>query len=218
MGIMIMVNDTALDSVNHIQNFLMGTIPVQLSVVASERYPLIARTLKHTRYDTLTKKEKSIVREYLQRCARYSHTQLTRLIRQCKVTHWIGKKVIKRNLFERQYTRVDIVLLAQMDEAHQFLSGGATKKLFERAYFVYKDPTYERLAHISIAHIYNLRQSTTYQCKRMYYLKTKSRTSMIGERRKPQPNSHRVTFVLTRYIKVTKMVLRASITLMPLMK
>lgn len=92
-----------------------------------------------------------------------------------------------RHTFSRRYTREDIVLLADTDEAHQTLSGGATKKLFERAYHLYQDERYKRLTNISVAHIYNLRKSTTYQRKRRHFTKTKPRPVNIGERRKPQP-------------------------------
>jgi len=49
--------------------------------------------------------------------------------------------------------------------------------------------SYLRLAAISVAHIYNLRQSSDYKKVRVHYEKTKSRKGVqIGERRKPQAN------------------------------
>ena len=68
------------------------------------------------------------------------------------------------------------------------LSGPATKKLFERAYYVYNDNAYERLSGISVAHIYNLRNSITYHQQRRHFTKTKPTTVAIGERRKPRPD------------------------------
>ena len=44
------------------------------------------------------------------------------------------------------------------------------------------------LSNISISHLYNLRKSTTYTRPRHHFEKTKSRSSNIGERRKPQPD------------------------------
>ena len=47
---------------------------------------------------------------------------------------------------------------------------------------------YERLATISVSHLYNLRQSTTYTRQRRHFEKTRPKVSSIGERRKPRPN------------------------------
>jgi len=52
---------------------------------------------------------------------------------------------------------------------------------------VFGEKGYERLANISVAHIYNLRGSQTYKKKQTYFDKTKSKKSTIGERRKPYP-------------------------------
>ncbi len=68
------------------------------------------------------------------------------------------------------------------------LSGGATKKLFERALSVYLDNRYERLANISVSHIYNLRKDTAYINQRRQFSKTKSSAVKIGKRKKPAPN------------------------------
>ena len=52
---------------------------------------------------------------------------------------------------------------------------------------VYGDNRYERLAKISVAHLYNLRHSDGYQRQRRQFDKTRSKRSQIGERRKPSP-------------------------------
>lgn len=46
----------------------------------------------------------------------------------------------------------------------------------------------QRLAGISVSHLYNLKHSRTYQRARRKFEKTRSKNSSIGERRKPQPN------------------------------
>ncbi|MCP4229502.1 MAG: integrase, partial [bacterium] len=89
--------------------------------------------------------------------------------------------------FRRHYTLEDIRLLARTDELHNTLSGPATKKLCERAWTVFGQTEYQRLAGISVGHLYNLRHSTTYQRVRHHFEKTRSTRSNIGERRKPQP-------------------------------
>lgn len=54
---------------------------------------------------------------------------------------------------------MDAVLLAEVDTLHGTLSGPATKKPMERAFHVFGDARFERLAGISVAHLHNLRGS-----------------------------------------------------------
>ena len=75
-----------------------------------------------------------------------------------------------------------------VDEAHETLSGPATQKILYREFHDYGDPRYERLAAISVAHIYNLRRSRTYRERRVQYHKTRPVQVGIGERRRPEPN------------------------------
>ncbi len=58
-----------------------------------------------------------------------------------------------------------MLLLAHTDTLHGTLSGLATKKLMERAYDIFGDSRYQRLATISVAHLYNLRQRPNYHSK-----------------------------------------------------
>jgi transposase InsO family protein len=59
----------------------------------------------------------------------------------------------------------------------------------ERAHGVFGDARYERLATISVAHLYNLRQRAGYQRHRQVWTKTRPVTIPIGERRAPSPNN-----------------------------
>jgi hypothetical protein len=77
--------------------------------------------------------------------------------------------------------------LAAVDEAHETLSGPATRKILYREFYEYGDGRYERLASISVAHIYNLRKSRAYRDKRVRYQKTRPVQIAIGERRRPDP-------------------------------
>lgn len=154
---MITMNDTTLNSPS-----VVGTGNLKLSVPKEQRYAWIPGTLKRTSYFSSRKKEKSVIREYLIRGSGYSDAQLTRLIYQYKKHRWIGRNQTIKNSFPTRYTKADILQLVKTDEAHQQLSGSATKKLFERAYHIYKDERYERLSTISVAHIYNLRKGIFY--------------------------------------------------------
>ncbi len=185
---MLQMNDDNLDSPGAIKAFLAGANNLSLSVPKEQRYPWIARTLQRTGYFRLHRNDKPIVFEYMRIVTGYSRAQLTRLVNQYRTKSCIKKKVGLRNKFSRHYVRADILLLAIVDEAHQVLNGHATKKLLERAYEVFKDEAYERLAKISVAHIYNLRKSTIYKSKIKHFTKTKHNSVAIGERRKPQSN------------------------------
>ncbi|MFT7549388.1 MAG: hypothetical protein ACI9VI_003247 [Candidatus Azotimanducaceae bacterium] len=48
---------------------------------------------------------------------------------------------------------------------------------------------YQRLADISVSHLYNLRGSKTYQRQRCTLTKTRPTKAPIGQRRKPRPNN-----------------------------
>jgi hypothetical protein len=60
--------------------------------------------------------------------------------------------------------------------------------LCERAWHIFQDPAYERLADISVAHLYNLRSSVGYKRQRIFLDKTKPTKANIGKRKKPRPN------------------------------
>ena len=166
------MSDSSFDSPGAIKSFLGGIGNAELSVSKEQRYAWIARTLKRTRYFGLTKRDKSVVRAYLKRGSGYSHSQLTRLISQYKARGWLSARAPVKSTFPKKYTNEDILLLAKTDEAHQQLSGSATKKLFERAYKVFGDEAYARLSAISVSHLYNLRNSTFYLRQRRHFSKT----------------------------------------------
>ena len=74
-----------------------------------------------------------------------------------------------------------------MDEAHETLSGPATRRILEREHQLYGKQEYARLATISVAHLYNLRKSQRYRERRLNCVKTRPTAVSIGERRKPDP-------------------------------
>ena len=125
---------------------------------------------------------------YLMKVSGYSRAQLKRLIKQYRDTGHLRPRQRTVAGFTRRYTDVDIRLLAAMDERHDTPSGPMIKKLCERACTVFAQPEYERLANISVAHLYNLRKSTPYTQGRQTFSKTKPRASHIAVRRKPQPD------------------------------
>jgi hypothetical protein len=183
------MNDSQLSSPEDIKTFLSGNSKVEFTIKTTDKYAWLASLIKKVNYFSLKKRDKITVREYMLRITCYSRQQLTKLIAQHRDKHWIGCKNQQNNSFSQKYTREDVLLLALTDEYHLTLSGGATKKLFERAFLVHKDSNYQRLSNISISHIYNLRKSQTYKTKRLVLTKTNSKPSLLGERKKPYPDN-----------------------------
>lgn len=133
-----------------------------------------------------------MVVRFLIKITGYSRQQITRLIKQYCLTGKIERQQRIYQGFERLYTAEDIGLLASLDERHNTLSGPATKKLFERAYTIFKQTQYQRLAGISVAHLYNLRKSKPYQRQRYTFEKTRPKVALSGERKKPRANGEPV--------------------------
>lgn len=92
------------------------------------------------------------------------------------------------NPFARKYTPTDIALLVEMDRANGDVCGPAIVHLLRRAFEVYGDTRYARLAKLSVSHLYNLRKSTGYQNRRKSFTKTRPVLSPIGLRRAPAHN------------------------------
>ena len=117
-----------------------------------------------------------------------SRAHVTRLVKRWILERELRQVEYRRRRFPKLYITADIALLASVDEAHETLSGPATKKILEREHREYGQAEYERLAQISAAHIYNLRRTHTYRQRRIHYQKTRPTPVSIGERRRPRPD------------------------------
>ena len=170
--------------------FLEGTQRVAFEVASDKdsRYQWIQRTLVKFRYKSLRKPDKGVLIQYLVKVSGYSRQQITRLVKQYRDTGRLVRRQRTAKGFSRRFTDDDIRLLVTMDMRHNTPNGLTMKKLCERAYVVFDEQAYHRLASISVAHLYNLRKSTPYLRQRRHQEKTRSKTSHIGERRKPQPD------------------------------
>ena len=183
------MNDTQLETLDQVRQFLEGTETVSFQIESKNaRYRWLQHTLVKFRYLQLSKADKGLITRYIRKLTGYSPAQVKRLIRQYRQTGRLVRKQRTAKGFQLKYTREDALLLAALDERHNTLSGPATKQLCERAYHVFGATDYQRLAGISIAHLYNLRKSKTYSGQRHQYEKTKPVCSKIGERRKPNAN------------------------------
>lgn len=183
------MNDSQLNSLADLSAFLDGTTGVEWVLAAHERYPFIERTVRRFGYAGLRRTDKAVVLRFLERVSGYSRQQLTRLVQRTQsLTPLRPRYRAPQKGFARTYTTADVALLAATDALHGTLSGPATKKLMERAYLVFGEADYVRLAGLSVAHLYNLRQQAGYLKQRTKWTKTRPRTVVIGQRRAPAPN------------------------------
>lgn len=178
-----------LQSLDQIRSFLEGNKPLVFEPLKrGAAYDLIAHTLQRFGYMRLGKADRGLIKRYLEKLSGLSRAQIARLISQFHRTGRIqDHRGAPSRPFPRRYTRADILQLAEIDALHGALSGPATRKLCERAYNVFSDPRFERLAKISNGHIYNLRRSRTYHRRRGNVEATRPVKVSIGERRKPSP-------------------------------
>ena len=184
------MNDKQLATLAQLQAFLDGTSVVDFALAPGERYDFIARTVRRFGYRRLPRAGKSVVLRFLERVSGYSRQQITRLVKRGAGKLPLAKRYrASRTGFARTYTNADVRLLGATDTLHATLSGLATRKLMERAYYLFADARYERLATISVAHLYNLRKRTGYLRYRQTWTKTRPVTIPIGERRAPAPNN-----------------------------
>src|SRR5580700_4657369 len=150
-------------------------------------YGWLEQVLVGQEYAQQGKAVRGRVRRYIEKMTGLSRAQVTRLIARYTATGVVQLTVYRRRRFSERFTRGDIELLALVDEAHETLSGPATRRVLEREVGLYGKQEYARLAGISVAHLYNLRKSQRYRERRLNYVKTRPTTVSIGERRKPDP-------------------------------
>ncbi|CAN5822553.1 hypothetical protein BH24BAC1_BH24BAC1_39420 [soil metagenome] len=153
----------------------------------AEVYEWVEQTLRRQKWRQLKRAEKGLARRYLEKMTGLSRAQITRLVKLYVDGEPVKPKAYRRHKFPRRYSRIDIELLAGVDEAHENLSGPATRRILQREFHDFGDVRYERLAQLSVAHLYRLRKSRTYRRKRIRYQPTRSTPVGIGERRAPQP-------------------------------
>jgi transposase len=150
-------------------------------------YHWIEQVLVRQEYHQQKRPARGLLRSYVAKMTGLSRTQVTRLIARYGKSGSLGPAPYRRHRFAQRYTRADIELLAIVDEAHDHLSGPATRRILEREYRQYGKCEFERLASLSVSHLYNLRQQPRYRERRLHYIKTRPTAVAIGERRRPDP-------------------------------
>jgi len=177
-------------SLDQIRVFLEGSEELHFQAGhRRERYEWVERTLVEQEYGRLGREGKGLVRRYLAKITGLSRAQVTRLIGQYKERGQVRAVVYRRHRFATRYGIQDIALLAEVDEAHETLSGPATQKLLQRAYYDFGDARFANLAGISVAHLYRLRATRSYRQQRIVIQPTRPTPISIGERRRPDPRN-----------------------------
>jgi len=171
-----------------IREFLKGSQSIEFSGQnRAELYQFVQRVLVAQQYAVQGKRQRGAVRAYLSKVTGLSLPQMTRLIRQYREAGVVEAADYRRRRFPSKYTRRDVALLAEVDGAHDWLSGPATVGILQREYEQYGQAEYARLAGISVAHVYNLRRSARYRKLAARWEPTRPSAIQIGERRKPDP-------------------------------
>ena len=193
------MDETRLRTMEQLQEFLKATPEVAFTAhglggaADNQRYEHISRVLTRFDYPQRNKRERGVVLAYLRRTSGYGRAQLTRLVARWAVNRVAQHPLLKQYRapalpFARKYTAADVELLVEMDRAQEDVCGAAVAHLLQRAYTVYGDPRYVRLADLSVSHLYNLRKHADYQARRVSFVKTRAVCNPIGVRKAPSPN------------------------------
>ncbi len=175
-------------SLDQIRAFLKASDGIRFEAQTREQlYQWVETTLVHHQYRQQKRGIRGLLRRYLEKMTGLSRAQVTRLIQRYQQSGKVRVTQYQRHRFPRRYTAADVELLAHVDQAHQTLSGPATRRILQREYQQYGKQEYKQLADISVAHLYNLRQQPRYRQRRLHYTKTRPTPVSIGERRRPQP-------------------------------
>ena len=184
------MQEERLDSIERLEQFLEGTAGISPRVSGNEeqRQAHVRRVLARFNYQGLSRRDKGVVVRYLVQTSGYSRQHLVRLIGRFVARKPLGQRKAPVAGFYRRYTEADVLLLAHTDALHDTPNGLTAKRLFERAWTVHGDARYERLAGISVAHLYNLRATPRYQDCRVSWQGTRPGKGVaIGVRRAPRP-------------------------------
>ena len=193
------MDETRLRTIEQLQEFLSATpqvaftAPPKGSAADNQLYQHISRVLTRFDYPHRGKRDRGVVLAYLRRTTGYSRAQLTRLVARWAIGR-VAQEPLRKQYrgpaapFARKYTAADLELLVEMDRAHEDVCGAAIACLLKRAYTVYGEQRYERLAELSVSHLYNLRKSDHYQARRVSFVNTRAVCNSIGLRKAPSPN------------------------------
>lgn len=186
------MNDECITSVAQLAELLkvaeaFGVERVKRQDSKEDVYAWIADILVRLRYMHAKKKDKGTIRRYLSVYTGYTERHIDTLIAQYRKTGTIVRAKRTQPKFERVYTGADIELLAKLADAYEHQNGRALKRTMWEMYHVYGDCRFERLADLSVSHLYILKQTPIFKEAALTYTKTRPVQVPIGERKKPYP-------------------------------
>ncbi len=187
----IKMNDSNIVSVAQLRELVKLTSKIEFnsSSTKEETYKWIEEILGRLRYFSLKKKkERGIVISYLKQMTGLSRGHVKKLIKRKKRNGRILRITGTRYRIPKVYDASDIARLIETDNAHMRMSGKATKAILKRQFEVFNDLRFEKIRHISVSHIYNLRGTRQYESHILFVQKTQAVNRNIGIRRKPRPD------------------------------
>lgn len=175
-------------SLAEMQEFIEGGRTVRFAANGRRAiYSFLEAVLRAQHFRRLSKGQKGMVRRFLGRVTGLSRAQVTRLVARWSKSGRIQPQAVRRQRFARRYTAEDIGLLAVVDAAHEDLSGPAARRILQREHQVLGKAEFERLAVISVSHLYNLRETAAYRSHGVRVHHTQARQVGNPERRRPDP-------------------------------
>lgn len=183
------MNDDHLVSVAQLEEFVKIYTSAKFKSHSSkvETYDWVNHTLNKFRYRSLKKKEKGIVKKYIMNLTGYSEGAVDKLIARKKKYGRIFTKERTQYSFQTFYETSDVALLSEIANVTLNQNGRALKEMCKSMYADFHDLRFEKLARISVSHLYNLKKTRVYQSRALHYTKTNPINRNIGERRKPEP-------------------------------
>src|SRR5579864_3726922 len=118
-----------------IREFLKSSEAIEFAGCGrDEKYAWVERVLAAQGYGDLSKRERGVVRAYVEKVTGMSVSQTTRLIRAFLDQGLVRVALYQRHRFSARYTAEDVGLLAEVDRVHERLSGPATRWILQREY------------------------------------------------------------------------------------
>lgn len=180
------MDDSRINSISQLREFVKGSnlFTVKLQTIEA-KYKLINKTIKKFKYQKLSRKDKHIVRLYLEKLTGYKKAQLNRLIKRALAGDLKKANYVRHNPHVI-YGSDDIKLLEKTDVLHRRLNSLATKEILRRETEIFSNQNYAHISKVSASHINNLRNSNCY--KQFWVNGTKARQVLIGKTKEPEPN------------------------------
>ena len=143
------MNEAQLQTLAQIREFMAGTADVPFTPKSGrqERYEFVARTLRRLGWACHRRPDKGLLKAYFGKMTGLSRAQVTRLIAQyCQSGTVQARYQPPATAWRGRFTAEDCSALAELDSLHDTLSGPAARHLCHRAWTLYGDARYERLA------------------------------------------------------------------------